>query len=91
MNILKVNNMHDYKMVFWSESKQRIRFTYTGKFDGFQHYEYIGKLTSAEFDVLLEALFILYQDTHIELIEVKMLYSRLRNFFNEIKQITEEL
>jgi hypothetical protein len=91
MNILKINKMHDYKMVFWSESKQRIRYTYTGKFDGYEHYDYIGKLTNAEFDVLLEALFMIYQDTNIELIEVKSLYLRLRSFFNEIKQITEEI
>lgn len=91
MSIYKLKNMHDYKMVFWSESKQRIRYTYTGKFDGYENYVYIGKLTNAEFDVMLEALFILYEDKYIPLNDVIILYGRLRNFFNEIKQITEEL
>ena len=91
MSIYKINNMHDYKMVFWSENKQRIRFTYTGKFEGYENYHFIGKLTNAEFDVMLEALFILYEDKFIPLTDVIVLYSRLRSFFDEIKQLTEEI
>tara|TARA_Y100000592_G_C5413850_1_gene289551 strand:- start:373 stop:627 length:255 start_codon:yes stop_codon:yes gene_type:complete len=79
------------KMVYWSESKQRIRFTEIHKFEDYENYEYIGSLTRVEFDLLIEALFIKFEDEEICLEDVQLMYDRLRRFCNEIKNITNNL
>ena len=79
------------KMVYWSESKQRIRFTGIHNFQDYESYEYVGSLTRVEFDLLIEALFIKYQDEEICFEDVQLMYDRLRRFCNEIKNITENL
>jgi hypothetical protein len=79
------------KMVYWSESKQRIRFTEIHNFEDSENYEYIGSLTRVEFDLLIEALFIKFEDEEICLEDVQLMYDRLRRFCNEIKNITTNL
>ena len=80
-----------YKMVYWSESKQRIRYTVNHNFDDFENYDYIGSLTKVEFDLLIEALFLKFQDEEISFEDVQLMYDRLRKFCNELKNITENL
>ena len=79
------------KMVYWSESKQRIRFTEIHNFEDSENYEYIGSLTRVEFDLLIEALFMKFEDEEICLEDVQLMYDRLRRFCNEIKNITNNL
>ena len=79
------------KMVYWSESKQRIRFTEIHNFEDFENYEYVGSLTRVEFDLLIEALFMKFEDGEICLEDVQLMYDRLRRFCNEIKNITNNL
>ena len=45
--------MRNAKMVFWSETKQRIRFTNNLNFDDQEVYAYIGRLSEPEFEILL--------------------------------------
>ncbi len=83
--------IQSYKMVYWSESKQRIRFTVVYNFEDYENYTYIGSLTKVEFDLLIEALFLKFQDEEISNEDVQLMYDRLRKFCNEIKNITENL
>tara|TARA_R110002050_G_scaffold269762_1_gene412193 strand:- start:1014 stop:1268 length:255 start_codon:yes stop_codon:yes gene_type:complete len=83
--------IQSYKMVYWSESKQRIRYTANHTFEDFENYEYIGTLTKVEFDLLIEALFLKFQDEEISFEDVQIMYDRLRKFCNELKNITENL
>jgi hypothetical protein len=83
--------VQSYKMVYWSESKQRIRYTEIHNFEDFENYDYIGSLTKVEFDLLIEALFMKFRDEEICFEDVQIMYDRLRKFCNEIKNITENL
>lgn len=92
MNIyLKTISSMNYKMVFWSTSKQRIKFTTNQEFENSKEYDYIGLLTNVEFDLFVEALFIKFEDAIIDYEDVELMYNRLRTFCNEIKNITENL
>ena len=42
-----------FKMVYWSESRQRIRYTEIHNFEDYENYEYVGMLTRVEFDLLI--------------------------------------
>lgn len=80
-----------FKMVYWSESKQRIRYTEIHNFEDYENYEYVGSLTRVEFDLLIEALFMKFQDEEICFEDVQLMYDRLRRFCNELKNITDNL
>ena len=77
-------------MVFWSEYKQRIRYTSHATFEDCESYTYIGRLTSAEFDLFLEALFIIYEDNYISRVEVQHLYDELRIFCIDFKNLRDK-
>jgi hypothetical protein len=79
--------MFNYKMVFWSEYKQRIRYTNFSNFEDCESYSYIGRLSSGEFDIFLEALFIIYEDNYISREEVQHLYDELRIFCIDFKNL----
>ena len=83
--------MQTYKMIYWSEAKQRIRFTVKHNFEDYENYDYVGALTKVEFDLLIEALFVKYEDELISFEEVQLMYDKLRNFCNNLKDITENL
>jgi len=81
--------MRNSKMVFWSESKQRIRFTTNLTFDDFNAYSYIGRLTEPEFEILLEALFFIYEDNEISVEAVQDLFDELKIFLVRFKQLKD--
>lgn len=81
----------EYKMVYWSESKQRIRYTRVHDFEDYESYEYVGALTKVEFDLLIEALFLKFQDEEICFEDVQLMYDRLRKFCNDLKEITDNI
>ena len=81
--------MYNYKMVFWSEEKQRIRFTSHATFDDHLNYDYIGRLSNAEFDMFLEALFVIFEDDYISRDNVQALYDELRMFCIDFKNLKD--
>jgi len=48
-------------------------------------YNYIGKSTRVEFDLLIELLWYKYEDGEIELNELKKIFDELRSFCDNIK------
>ena len=80
-----------YKGVWWSQTKQRIRYTSKHSFEDVKNYDYVGSLTQVEFDTFIEILFVRYQDTYISLDEISNIYDQYRNFLNRLKDITDKL
>lgn len=81
--------MRNSKMVFWSELKQRIRFTTNLNFDDQDAYNYIGRLTEPEFEILLEALFYVYEDNEISVEAVQDLFDDLKIFLVRYKRLKD--
>jgi hypothetical protein len=53
-------------------------------------YEYIGTMTSAEYDLLIETLWELFDDNKITLEEFQKIFGDIRTFCDQIKNIVEK-
>lgn len=78
------------KMVFWNETDQHIKFKSNATFENDYKYEYVGYATTAEFDLLLEVLFMLYEDDRISLEDFERVFGDIRTFCDVVKKIVEE-
>lgn len=78
------------KMVFWNENDQHIKFKSNTTFENHYKYEYIGQATEVEFSLLLEVLFMLYEDDRISLEDFQRIFGDIRTFCDIIKEIIEE-
>ncbi len=79
--------MSKEKKVFWSEENQTIRWTQSATIEGTINYEFVGLMTEAEFDLLLEILFELFEDDKISLEQFCNIFGDLRTFCDTIKNI----
>jgi hypothetical protein len=77
-------------MVFWNETDQHIRFKSNATFANDYKYEYVGTATRAEFDLLLEVLFIVFEDDFISLEDFERVFGDIRTFCDVVKKIVEE-
>tara|TARA_R100001244_G_scaffold131918_1_gene106247 strand:+ start:1886 stop:2140 length:255 start_codon:yes stop_codon:yes gene_type:complete len=78
------------KKVYFEEVTQRVRWTQTTT-DKFKYnYKYIGVASEAEFDLLLELLWFLYEDDNISFNEFFDTYKELRDFCDEIKGLIDK-
>lgn len=80
----------EYNMVFWNETDQHIRYKSSTTFEGNYKYEYVGMCTRAEFDLLLEVLFEVYDYKHISLDNFQRVFGDIRTFCDIIKKIVDE-
>lgn len=76
-------------MLFWNQERQRLKYTNNIKYLD-TSFEYVGKLTLAEFDLFLESIFIVYEDDYISLEDIVIMYSKLISFINELQKLTNE-
>lgn len=76
-------------MLFWNEKRQRLKYTNNTKLLE-SDFDYVGKLTLAEFDILLESIFIVYEDSYISFEDIVIMYTKLISFISELKRITDE-
>lgn len=74
-----------YHTVYFDAENQKIRFTQSHPDDIAVTYNYIGKSTRVEFDLLIELLWYKYEDGEIELQELKKIFDELRSFCDNIK------
>lgn len=79
-----------YRNVYWNDERQRIRWTTNSTFDNHHSYEYIGAMTRAEFDLLLEVLVEFFGDDEITMDQFYRVFHDLRNFCDKIKGLLEE-
>jgi len=74
-----------YHTVYFDAENQKIRFTQSHPDNIAVSYNYIGKSTRVEFDLLIELLWYKYEDGEIELNELKKIFDELRSFCDNIK------
>jgi hypothetical protein len=77
------------QMVFWNETDQHIKFKSNATFSNHYKYEYIGDATRAEFDLLLEVLFALYEDDRISLDDFQRVFGDIRTFCDIVKKVVD--
>lgn len=75
----------NYKTIYFDAENQKVRYTTTSTSDIKTTYNYIGKSTRVEFDLLIELLWFKYEDGEISLEDFKKIYQDLRNFCDSIK------
>ncbi len=83
-------SLHEFRNVFWNEIDQRVWRTNTSMDDISIRYDYVGKMTEAEFEFFIEILFELFDDHKITLKQFRDIFVELRSFSNQLKDITEE-
>lgn len=83
-------SFHEFKNVFWNEIDQRVWRTNTSMDDISIRYDYVGRMTEAEFELFVEILFELFDDDKITIVQFRELFRELRSFCNQIKDIIEE-
>lgn len=76
-------------MLFWNQERQRLKYTNNIRYLD-NSFEYVGKLTLAEFDLFLESIFIVYEDNYISFEDIVIMYSKLISFINELQKLTNE-
>lgn len=81
--------MSDYKNVYWNEIDQRMWRTNTTAGDVSVRFEYVGTMTRAEYDLLIETLWELYEDNKITLDEFQRIFGDIRSFCDRIKNLVE--
>tara|TARA_Y100000004_G_C8858232_1_gene387786 strand:- start:520 stop:771 length:252 start_codon:yes stop_codon:yes gene_type:complete len=81
--------MSKTRKVYFEPEKQRVKWTQTSS-DNFKYeYKYIGKASEAEFDLLMELLWFIFDDREISFQEFKETYDQLRHFCDEIKGLVD--
>jgi hypothetical protein len=74
-----------YHTIYFDAENQKIRFTQSSPENLAVTYEYIGKSTRVEFDLLIELLWYKYEDGDIPLDQLKKIFDELRSFCDDIK------
>lgn len=82
--------MSQFKRVFFSETNQTVKWTQSLSFDVDLQYEYVGTMTKAEFDLLIEVLWYIHRDLDIRLDEFERTFGDIRTFCDQIKRILDE-
>lgn len=82
--------MDDYRNVYWNEIDQRMWRTTTTASDVSIRYEYVGTMTQAEYELLIEVLWELYDDNKITLSQFQRIFGDIRTFCDQIKKIIEK-
>jgi len=74
-----------YHTIYFDAENQKIRFTQSGPENLAVTYDYVGKSTRVEFDLLIELLWYKYEDGEIPLDQLKKIFDELRSFCDDIK------
>ena len=82
--------MSDYRNVYWNEIDQRMWRTTTTVGDVSVRFEYVGTMTRAEYDLLIETLWELYDDDKITLGQFQRIFGDIRTFCDQIKELIEK-
>jgi hypothetical protein len=81
--------MSKTREIYFEENEQRVRWTQSSS-SGFKYdYKYVGSASEAEFDLLMEFLWFLYEDRKISYKDFKETYDELRNFCDQLKGLVD--
>jgi DNA-binding ferritin-like protein (Dps family) len=81
--------MTDYRNVYWNEIDQRMWRTTTSIGDVSIRYHYVGTMTPAEYDLLIEVLWELFEDDKITVAQFERIFGDIRTFCDKVKNIVE--
>lgn len=76
--------------IYFEEIKQKVRWTQTSSENFKIDYKYVGYASEAEFDLLMELLWFLYEDREIKMSEFQGTYDEIRKFCDEIKGLVDK-
>lgn len=76
-----------YKNVFFDQNNQKVRWTQNTSIDLPVNYSYVGTMSRVEFDLLIEVLWEIFDDSDITLQEFKKHYKDIREFCDNIKKM----
>lgn len=79
----------NYKKVYYNEVSQKVWRTNTTAIEQSVNYEYIGTMTLAEYELLVETLFELYEDNEISLEAFVRIFGDIRTFSDHIKKLVD--
>ena len=82
--------MSEYRNVYWNEIDQRMWRTTTTVDNVTVRYEYVGTMTRAEYYLLIETLWELYDDNKITFDEFARIFGDIRTFCDQIKNLIEK-
>ena len=72
------------KKIYFEEKNQRVRWTQTSSDDFKYDYKYIGNASEAEFDLLMELLWFMFEDDEIS-------YNQFFDTFKELKTCCDQI
>ncbi len=76
--------------IYFEPLKQRVKWTQNSSDTFIYDYKYIGHASEAEFDLLMELLWHIFDDRNITFDEFKETYDNLRNFCDELKGLVDK-
>jgi hypothetical protein len=81
--------MSKYSYVYFDPNNQKVRWTQSISEDVIINYEYVGKMTRVEFDLLVEVLWEVFEDKDIPLKDFLKYYNDIRVFCDKLKVILD--
>ncbi len=75
------------KNVFFDQDNQKVRWTQNTTIDIPIQYDYIGSMSRVEFDLLVEVLWEVYDDSDISLQDFRKYFAEIRQFCDHIKKM----
>ena len=82
--------MSKYSYVYFDPNNQKVRWTQSISEDVIINYEYVGKMTRVEFDLLVEVLWEVFEDKDIPLKDFMKYYNDIRVFCDRLKVILDK-
>tara|TARA_R100000773_G_C4144408_1_gene69333 strand:- start:306 stop:560 length:255 start_codon:yes stop_codon:yes gene_type:complete len=80
---------NEYKKVYYNEVNQKAWRTNHSDVDKNLNFEYVGNMTEAEYELLIETLFELYENNEISLKAFNRIFGDIRTFCDYIKKLVE--
>lgn len=80
----------NFKHVYYNEIDQKVWRTDTSVKDVSVRYEYVGNMTLAEYELLIEVLFQVFDENYITLEDFCLHFGDIRTFCDKIKKIIDE-
>ena len=78
-----------HKNVYFDQINQKVRWTQSTTDDVTVQYNYIGSMSRVEFDLFVEVLWEIFEDSDITLEEFLRYYRQIREFCDDIKRLID--
>lgn len=82
--------MSRVKKIYFHEITQKVRWTQSSTDNMKYNYKFIGMASEAEFDLLMELLWFMYEEDEISYNQFFDTYKELRDFCDQIKGLIDK-